>query len=161
MGIGMTPDWRRDGMLHGMEIRARHEADVDAATALLERHHSLARMGRLERPLDYPALVAVDPKMVGLLTYIVNAPTAEIPTLQVDRQWGGIGTQLLQGAKRLARGAGCRRLWLITTNDNVDALRLPAPRLSLGAATCWRCCTQPRQPKAGDPRGRPARHTDS
>lgn len=94
-------------MLHGMEIRARHEADVDAATAFLERHNSLrvARMGRLERPLDYPALVAVDPKMVGLLTYIVNAPTAEIPTLQVDRQWGGIGTQLLQGAKRLARGA--------------------------------------------------------
>jgi ribosomal protein S18 acetylase RimI-like enzyme len=33
------------------------------------------------------------------------------------------GTALLDGARRVASGLGLRRVWLITTNDNVDALR--------------------------------------
>ena len=31
---------------------------------------------------------------------------------------------LIAEVKRVATQAGCTRLWLITTNDNVDALRL-------------------------------------
>lgn len=35
----------------------------------------------------------------------------------------GIGTALMDAVEREARAAGCRRLWLITTNDNTRALR--------------------------------------
>jgi len=31
---------------------------------------------------------------------------------------------LVAAVKRAAQETGCRRLWLITTNDNLDALRL-------------------------------------
>jgi hypothetical protein len=31
---------------------------------------------------------------------------------------------LIEAAAQLARRHGCTRLWVITTNDNVDALRL-------------------------------------
>ncbi|MEW5718069.1 MAG: GNAT family N-acetyltransferase, partial [Chloroflexota bacterium] len=35
----------------------------------------------------------------------------------------GIGSALIDAVKLRARQAGCKRLWLITTNDNLTALR--------------------------------------
>jgi DNA-3-methyladenine glycosylase I len=35
----------------------------------------------------------------------------------------GIGSALLEAVKAAAAEQGCKRLWLITTNDNVRALR--------------------------------------
>lgn len=34
----------------------------------------------------------------------------------------GLGTALLAAAEAELRGAGVRRAWLLTTNDNIDAL---------------------------------------
>jgi N-acetylglutamate synthase-like GNAT family acetyltransferase len=34
----------------------------------------------------------------------------------------GIGTALLAAVEAVAHQAGCQRLWLVTTNDNLDAL---------------------------------------
>ena len=35
----------------------------------------------------------------------------------------GVGSALIDAVKKVAASAGCRRLWLITTNDNTAALR--------------------------------------
>jgi len=35
----------------------------------------------------------------------------------------GVGTALIAAVAEAARASGCLRLWLVTTNDNVDALR--------------------------------------
>jgi ribosomal protein S18 acetylase RimI-like enzyme len=35
----------------------------------------------------------------------------------------GVGTALLDAVKNAAGWAGCKRLWLVTTNDNTHALR--------------------------------------
>ena len=35
----------------------------------------------------------------------------------------GVGTRLIEAVRGAAVSAGCRRLWLITTNDNTVALR--------------------------------------
>ena len=59
----------------------------------------------------------------GLLTYNVVGDEFEVVTLHTTR-WGlGLGTRLLEAAQALARTLGCRRLWLITTNDNIRAFR--------------------------------------
>ena len=42
------------------------------------------------------------------------------PLAAADAGWG---TALVDAATAVARAAGCRRVWLITTNDNIDALR--------------------------------------
>jgi ribosomal protein S18 acetylase RimI-like enzyme len=34
----------------------------------------------------------------------------------------GIGNALIDAAKKVAKTNGCKRLWLITTNDNLNAL---------------------------------------
>lgn len=39
------------------------------------------------------------------------------------RESQGIGTALMEAVKKVALEAGCCRIWLITTNDNLHALR--------------------------------------
>lgn len=38
------------------------------------------------------------------------------------RAHSGVATALLAEAGRFARGAGCHRLWLVATNDNLPAI---------------------------------------
>jgi ribosomal protein S18 acetylase RimI-like enzyme len=44
-------------------------------------------------------------------------------TIDSDKPSIGVGTVLIDAVKEIARQAGCSRLWLITTNDNMNALR--------------------------------------
>jgi hypothetical protein len=44
-------------------------------------------------------------------------------TIDALVQQRGVGTALLTATKDVASAQGCSRLWLITTNDNLDALR--------------------------------------
>jgi len=46
----------------------------------------------------------------------------------------GIGAVLIEKVKIIAINAGCKRLWLITTNDNFHALRFYPKRGFLIAA---------------------------
>ncbi|MEU8797450.1 GNAT family N-acetyltransferase [Spirillospora sp. NPDC048819] len=97
----------------------------------LERNHSgrVARLGELLEPLDHPGFVAEDAedggRLLGVLTYVPDEARGhcEILTLHSAEQWQGAGTALVGAAERWAVGHGYVRLWLITTNDNVDALR--------------------------------------
>lgn len=72
-----------------------------------------------------PALVAEDDagERVGLLTYEIAGTGLQVVTIDAVRPHHGIGTALLGAARDVAAGAGCTRLWLLTTNDNLDALR--------------------------------------
>lgn len=110
-----------------MLVRERTAADHDTVAAFLAANRSsrVARRGTLCRPLDHPALLAIDGtgSLAGVLTYIVDGTACEILTLHATRQWQGTGTALVTAVRRLAAAAGCGRLWLVTTNDNVDALR--------------------------------------
>jgi hypothetical protein len=49
--------------------------------------------------------------------------SSEILTLHAAGQWHGTGTALIEAAGQLAVQHRCTRLWVITTNDNVNALR--------------------------------------
>ncbi|WP_433362043.1 GNAT family N-acetyltransferase [Actinoplanes sp. CA-142083] len=73
---------------------------------------------------DLPALVArrVD-RVAGLLTYAIGIDGLEVVTLDAVERHAGVGTALLDAAAEMASGKGLARVWLITTNDNVDALR--------------------------------------
>jgi GNAT superfamily N-acetyltransferase len=112
-----------------MKVRPREAADQPAARAFLARHLStrVARLGELCDPLDYPALLAEDDDghLLGILTYAPEPhwEQCEVLTLHATEQWHGAGTALIEAVGQLAARHGCARLWVITTNDNVDALR--------------------------------------
>jgi ribosomal protein S18 acetylase RimI-like enzyme len=59
---------------------------------------------------------------VGLLTYKIKNSELEIITMNAIEKGKGIGSALLNEAEKVARKNGCKRIWLITTNDNIDAL---------------------------------------
>ncbi|MFW9956544.1 MAG: GNAT family N-acetyltransferase [Candidatus Odinarchaeota archaeon] len=68
-------------------------------------------------------IVEVDGHRVGLLTYKIKNGELEIITMNALEKHQGVGTALLNEVEKIARRNGCERIWLITTNDNIDALR--------------------------------------
>ncbi len=60
---------------------------------------------------------------IGLITYEIIDDQCEIITLDAFHKFCGVGTELLEKVRSNALEKGCRRLWLITTNDNLDAMR--------------------------------------
>ena len=106
-------------------VRPLCDADLPWAEQLLDaelggRHQ--ARRGELIDALDLPGLVAErDGERVGLLTYRLASGGAELESIATGERHAGVGTALLEAVRRELAGQG--RLWLVTTNDNLDALR--------------------------------------
>ena len=75
-------------------------------------------------PADLPGFIAlVDGEPTGLLNFEIVGKSCEVVLIDSGTRVAGIGSALLETVKHLAREAGCTRLWVITTNDNLDALR--------------------------------------
>lgn len=73
---------------------------------------------------DLSAMLAVrDGRRVGLATYRIEGRSCEIITLNSVMLGQGIGRALIAAMKTEAERAGCDRLWLITTNENLRAQR--------------------------------------
>jgi GNAT superfamily N-acetyltransferase len=80
--------------------------------------------GRLYHADELPAFIATERgERIGLATYSVNGSECEIVTLNSIRENQGVGTALVKAVESVARRAGCLFVRLITTNDNLKALR--------------------------------------
>jgi ribosomal protein S18 acetylase RimI-like enzyme len=81
--------------------------------------------GREFRPAELPALVAeAGDERAGFATYAVEGETCELVTLNALVSGRGVGGTLVEAVADAARAAGCARVHLVTTNDNLPALRL-------------------------------------
>lgn len=65
----------------------------------------------------------LDGQKVGLITYHIQGDECEIVSLNSFLEQIGIATALIERVKSVAIQDGLRRIWLITTNDNLAALR--------------------------------------
>lgn len=80
--------------------------------------------GRLRDASRLPALVCLqDGQIAGVATYERRDGELELVTLDALRPWQGVGSALLAAVKHEVQRASARRLWLVTTNDNLAALR--------------------------------------
>jgi GNAT superfamily N-acetyltransferase len=143
-----------------MAISIRQGAASDRAEVLafLRENHSerVARLERIEHPLDHPALLAErDGRLAGVLTYVVADDQCEILTLHAAERWHGVGSALIAEVERLATERDCTRLWVLTTNDNLDAMRFYQRRgfrlaqLKAGAVDRARATLKPEIPTRG------------
>ncbi len=64
-----------------------------------------------------------DAEPVGLLTYSVSDKQLEIVSLDSIMEGVGIGSAPIDECINVAKTHRCTRIWLVTTNDNTDALR--------------------------------------
>jgi ribosomal protein S18 acetylase RimI-like enzyme len=114
-----------------------------------------ARRGELIDALAQHGLVAErSGEPVGLLMYRVDGDECEVVVLIVLERRVGVGTALLDALRRSL--AACERIWLVTTNDNVDALRHYQRRgfrlraVRIGAVDAARRELKPEIPVNGD-----------
>lgn len=59
----------------------------------------------------------------GVITYNIDNSECEIVTLNSFERNKGVGTALINAVYSVAKASKCNRLWLITTNDDIDAIR--------------------------------------
>jgi len=85
----------------------------------------VARLGEIVDPTQLPGFVAfLGGRRAGLVSYAVRGHECEVVTIRSLREGRGIGRALLDAVRDAAIEAGCQRLWLITTNNNLRALEL-------------------------------------
>ncbi len=110
-----------------MRIRHTSAEDRERVAAVLDGWgmRPVARLGEVYDPLDDPALLAeaADGTVLGVATYRPGDDGWELGTLYAQVRQDGVGTALVEALAHAARRAGARRLWAVTTNDNIDALR--------------------------------------
>ncbi|HSK87077.1 MAG TPA: GNAT family N-acetyltransferase [Anaerolineales bacterium] len=79
--------------------------------------------GVVYRPEQLEGFVVEDGKeWIGLLTFFIEADECEVTSLDSLHEGQGIGSRLIDKVIEEARARNCRRLFLITTNDNLNAL---------------------------------------
>ncbi len=62
-------------------------------------------------------------QLVGLATYRIRDNECELLSLDSLLEGQGVGTLLVESVLEAAKAAGCHRFFLVTTNDNLSALR--------------------------------------
>ena len=109
-----------------MDIRPLASGDRDWVEELIVERWGepiVVGRGRVWRPAELPGFAAFeDDRCVGLLTYEIEGDALEIVTIDALVEGQGIGTALLEAVEEVARARGCRRLRLVTTNNNLRAL---------------------------------------
>ncbi len=121
---------RRRAAAPSIAVRSLSYDDVPAAEALLDATMAgrrQARLGATHDVLAFPGYAAWQgEELVGLATWTEERPRAELAALVVaaDRRGAGIASALLEWVAAAGRKHGTHVLWLVTTNDNLDALRL-------------------------------------
>ncbi|MFD6506650.1 GNAT family N-acetyltransferase [Bacillus sp. NPDC060175] len=80
--------------------------------------------GRAHQLEQLPGFIALkNDRIVGIITCEVLKNMCEIVSLDSFEEGNGIGTKLVDCVLQMARENECEKVWLITTNDNMNALR--------------------------------------
>jgi GNAT superfamily N-acetyltransferase len=111
----------------GPRIRSVQAADEEWIGRFTEEHWGASMVvahGVVFHPGKLPGFVASDQDggLLGLVTYQVAGKACEVVTLNSVYENQGVGTALLDAVREAAGQAGCDRVWLVTTNDNLRAL---------------------------------------
>ncbi len=108
-------------------IRPSTDADLAFITATLTREFGATQIwsrGRMFEAFPLPTLIADDAGTpLGLAVLRFEHDECELLALVATDQRRGIGSLLLEASRRAAIDRACHRLFLTTTNDNLDALR--------------------------------------
>ncbi|HNQ96268.1 MAG TPA: GNAT family N-acetyltransferase [Anaerolineales bacterium] len=109
-----------------MEIRRLTSEDIPRVRQFWSEQWSgdfVVSRGLVHRPEEVEGFVVEDGEFWdGLVTFKITNDECEVTSLDGLREGQGIGTKLLRKVIEEARTRKCRRVFLITTNDNLYAL---------------------------------------
>jgi N-acetylglutamate synthase-like GNAT family acetyltransferase len=108
-----------------MIIRKINENDRSVINEYLTHHFSsqkLVSRGEIHDSSTLPGIIACsDDAPLGFILYHVDGEECQIIAAVSIVQEEGIGRILMREMQGIIRSAGCTRLWLITTNNNIAA----------------------------------------
>ncbi len=108
------------------KIREIEAEDRQAVNDFIKKHWLSVNMVVRGQVVDMTTLdgfIASEKKLiVGLVTYRISDGECEIMSLDSIEENHGIGTALLNCVIRMAESKRCKRVKLITTNDNIRAI---------------------------------------
>lgn len=109
------------------KIRKLHPKDKSWLIRFITKHWGapIVISRRKQYPVEnLPGFAAFqNDEYVGLITLCIENSECQIVTLNAEIENIGIGTGLINYAIEYAVQKKCKRIWLITTNDNTPALR--------------------------------------
>lgn len=104
-------------------LDTKDEAWVKQAAISLWGSPRMVSRGKLWDMTKLPGFIAEDEtRPVGLLTYHKEGNEVELASLNALTPGKGIGTALIEELKTKAKEMGCKKILVITTNDNTKAL---------------------------------------
>lgn len=110
-----------------IKLRSSTPQDTKWLEELMDRDWGglpLVIRGKKYYPASLNGIIAENENgIAGFLFYEVRDQDCEIIVFEIFNKFQGTGTQILNQLKEIATNKKCRRLYLMTTNDNLDALR--------------------------------------
>ncbi len=111
----------------GYKIRPMAASDREWARELLRKEwgsEKIVTRGVLYDAVSFYGYVAVqNDQRVGLLTFRIQGNDIEILSLNSLAPHQGIGSSMIGAVTTTGACSHCKRIWLITTNDNLPALK--------------------------------------
>jgi N-acetylglutamate synthase-like GNAT family acetyltransferase len=120
--VGLTSSFQR------VHVREARDDEQDWLRATIEERWGdeiVVGRGSVWTLHELRAMVAVDDsgERVGVATYVVEGAVAELESIDALRTGAGVGRRLLNATAATARAASAKQLLVMTTNDNLAALR--------------------------------------
>ena len=110
-----------------MQVRPLNQSNRKWAMNLIKEvwiSTKIVSKGKVHDTNELPGIIALHKNhRIGLLIYNIIGDECEIVSLNSLKENIGIGTALLKEIESVSTLKSCKRLWVITTNDNTDALR--------------------------------------
>ncbi|MGI6664943.1 MAG: GNAT family N-acetyltransferase [Christensenellaceae bacterium] len=110
-----------------MELYELNEMFREEVNAHVKREWNgpkIVSKGNIYHADHLPGFVAArEGKLLGAVLYVLREKECEVAVLFSLEGEQGIATRLLQAVQKVAEENDCVRIWLITTNDNLHAIR--------------------------------------
>ena len=109
-----------------MEYIEKTENENKAVTDIIKGWGSdiLVTRGKIYRVENLDGILVYDNnKIVGLGLYHIENSDCQMVLLETFIHNKGIGTQIIEKIKEIAKTQHCKRIFLITSNDNIDAIK--------------------------------------
>jgi len=110
-----------------MNIQEINDQYRDAVNTILKREWncppSVSRGNAIDTTVLPGFISLLGNRINGVITYNIENLACEIVTLNSLEENNGVGTALINAVYSVAEVNKCNRLWLITTNDDINAIR--------------------------------------
>ncbi len=110
-----------------LKMRSATKDDSNWLQEIMEKEWGglpLVIRGKKYYPHSLEGIIAENDKgIAGFLFYEIQNHDCEIIVFEVFDKFKGAGTLMLDKLKETAKNKNCKRIYLMTTNDNLDAFR--------------------------------------